>query len=100
MLQTDAGDGDAARYPFDRRAVEEARVAGLYGRELEAALLGRSPTDVVVPNADEEPQAYAERAVREFLRLYVRRWHGGSNGCAGPHGPVDLTRLSPRNDVR
>lgn len=100
MLQTDAGDGDASRHSFDRRAVEEARVASLYGNELAAVLLGCSPTDVVPPKADEDPQAYADCAVREFLRLYVRRWHGGLNGCAGPHGLADPTRKPLRNNVR
>lgn len=100
MLQTDAGDSDASRHSFDRRALEEARVAGLYGNELAAVLLGRSPTDLVPPDVDEDPQAYADRAVREFLRLYVRRWHGGLNGSAGLRDPSNPTRQSPRNDVR
>ncbi len=100
MLQTDPGDGEAPRHLFDRRAVEEARVAGLYGRELAAVLLGRSPADLVPPKADEKPQVYAERAVRELLRLYVRRWHGGLNRYEGPRDPSNPTRQSLRDDVR
>lgn len=100
MLQTDAGDGDTSRHSFDLRAIEEARVAGLYGNELAAVLLGRSPTHLVPPNVDEDPRAYADRAVREFLRLYVRRWHGSLNSYAGLRDPSNPTRHSPRDDVR
>ena len=64
-------------------------MAGLRGRELAAVLLGRSPTDLVPPTAGEEPHAYADRAVTEFLRLYVRRWHGGLDARAVPRGASD-----------
>lgn len=77
MPRTDAGDSDELFRVYDLAAVEEAKVAGLCGAELEGILRGRAPTDMVPPLAGEEPLAYADRAVSEFLILYITRWHGG-----------------------
>lgn len=77
MSRTDAGDGDEPRDPYDRSALDEAKVAGLCGAELDAVLRGRAPTDLVPPWPGEEPKAYADRAVSELLILYITRWHGG-----------------------
>ncbi len=77
MLQTDAADGDDLRLLCNGRVLDGARVAGLYGDELDAILRGRSPTEVVPPAPGEDPHAYADRAINELLILYITRWHGG-----------------------
>ena len=80
MFQSDADAGDEGRSLYDACALEEARVTGLYDDELAAVLCGRPPTEVVLPLPGEEPNAYAERAVGEFLVLYVTRWPDGPKG--------------------
>ncbi len=42
MPRTDAGDGDELFRVYDLAAVEEAKVAGLCGAELEGILRGRA----------------------------------------------------------
>lgn len=80
MPETDAGDDREARHLYDRRALEEASVAGLYAEEIDEVLRGRLPTDVVPPWPGEDVSNYADRAVSEFLLLYLSHWRDGPSG--------------------